>query len=287
MALQGTLDTFELPDVLRLLESTSKSGRLRVNGSSTDGSLWVDDGMIIASYSSSQVADGDHVGVLFELLRLHDGQFLFVAEDKPEEIKSPVTVGDLVTQAERHLEEWREIEEIVPSTDAWVRLVPELSSSTVTLEAESWRLVVAIGPGTTVASLGAHLGLSQVPVSRMVKDLVEKKLAEVDLDPPDLPELHHVVRASTTVGTEEDTSFTSVHGGASGAAALRAIIAGSTADGEDDADPFQGDPDDLMTQEEVESAAEEAGVDPDELGELGDGEINRASLLKFLSSVRS
>ena len=36
VALQGTLDTFALPDVLRLLASTQKVGRLRVIGDGGD-----------------------------------------------------------------------------------------------------------------------------------------------------------------------------------------------------------------------------------------------------------
>ena len=49
VALSGTLDTFALPDVLRLLASTAKSGRLRVSGNRGSGSVWVTDGEVVAS----------------------------------------------------------------------------------------------------------------------------------------------------------------------------------------------------------------------------------------------
>ena len=41
VALQGTLDTFALPDVLRLLAATKKTGRLRITGGRGTGSVWV------------------------------------------------------------------------------------------------------------------------------------------------------------------------------------------------------------------------------------------------------
>ena len=41
LALQGTLDTFSLPDVLRLLATTSKTGRLRIDGDRGLGSVWL------------------------------------------------------------------------------------------------------------------------------------------------------------------------------------------------------------------------------------------------------
>ncbi|MGH2685947.1 MAG: DUF4388 domain-containing protein, partial [Actinomycetota bacterium] len=49
MALQGTLDTFALPDVLRLLASTAKSGCLRVRGSRGEGEIWFESGAVVAA----------------------------------------------------------------------------------------------------------------------------------------------------------------------------------------------------------------------------------------------
>ena len=46
MALQGTLDTFALPDVLRLLAATKKTGRLRITGGRGTGSVWATAGEI-------------------------------------------------------------------------------------------------------------------------------------------------------------------------------------------------------------------------------------------------
>ena len=37
MALQGNIETFALPDVLRLLSSTSKTGKLRLEGTRGEG----------------------------------------------------------------------------------------------------------------------------------------------------------------------------------------------------------------------------------------------------------
>src|SRR5919106_1274303 len=47
LALQGTLDTFSLPDVLRLLATTAKTGRLRIDGDRGQGSVWLRDGSIV------------------------------------------------------------------------------------------------------------------------------------------------------------------------------------------------------------------------------------------------
>src|SRR5262245_32794776 len=53
MALQGTLDTFELPDVLRLLASTKKSGRLHLQSDRGTGDVWLDEGRVTSVRSDA------------------------------------------------------------------------------------------------------------------------------------------------------------------------------------------------------------------------------------------
>ena len=180
MALQGTLETFALPDVLRLLASTHKTGRLRLTGSSGSGSLWLDGGAIVGSEAArAPLADGP-TDVLFELMRFKEGDFVFDDDaTSPGATGSPTGVEDALAAAEAMLEEWKSIEAVVPSLAAWVSLRPELPGDDVTVDAAHWRQLVAVGGGITVAGLGDHLGLGELPISRAVKDLVELGLVEL------------------------------------------------------------------------------------------------------------
>jgi len=180
VALQGTLETFALPDVLRLLASTHKTGRLRLTGSSGSGSLWLDGGAIVGSEAArAPLADGP-TDVLFELMRFKEGDFVFDDDaTSPEATGSPTGVEDALAAAEAMLEEWKSIEAVVPSLAAWVSLRPELPGDDVTVDAAHWRQLVAVGGGITVAGLGDHLGLGELPISRAVKDLVELGLVEL------------------------------------------------------------------------------------------------------------
>ena len=47
MALQGTIDAFPLTDVLQLLSSASKSGRLLLEGDRGRAELWIEEGSVI------------------------------------------------------------------------------------------------------------------------------------------------------------------------------------------------------------------------------------------------
>jgi hypothetical protein len=179
VALQGTLETFALPDVLRLLASTHKTGRLRLTGGTGSGALWLDGGEIVAGEASGAPLAHGATDVLFELLRFKEGEFAFEDDQTAADPGEPAGVEDALGAAEAMLEEWKSIEAVVPSLDGWVSLRAELPGDEITIDADRWRQLVALGGGTTVRHLGEELGLGELPVSRTVKELVELGLVDV------------------------------------------------------------------------------------------------------------
>src|SRR5262249_5895048 len=150
---------FALIDVFRLLASTNKTGRLRVTGDRGNGSVWFDGGgVVLAAAHNTKPTDGP-VSVIFELLRLHEGSFVFEADVTPPEAGAPSDVEDLIREAEHLLIEWQEIEAVVPSVDLWVSLATELPRPEVVIDPDRWKVIVATGTGATVATIGDHLGL--------------------------------------------------------------------------------------------------------------------------------
>jgi hypothetical protein len=180
VALQGTLETFSLPDVLQLLSSTKKTGCLRVTGDRGQGNIWLKDGAIVGGETSAAPNAEGGVDVVFELLRFAEGEFVFEDGGEPESPGTPVEVTAALDEAGAMLEEWKAIEAVVPSGAHWVSLTAELTGDEVVVTAESWRAVVAVGGGTSVAGLGATLALGELAVARMVKSLVEQSLIGID-----------------------------------------------------------------------------------------------------------
>ena len=117
MALQGTIETFPLTDVLTLLGSSSKTGRLELTGDRGTGWLWVDGGSVVGGSVGERVMD-DPARLVFELLRFTDGAFEFTAtdhEDPADADLDPVPLSEGIVAASDLLEQWREIEAVVPS----------------------------------------------------------------------------------------------------------------------------------------------------------------------------
>jgi hypothetical protein len=160
------------------LASTKKTGRLLLHGDRGEGSVWLTDGQVTTIQTAAS-PDGDAGDGLFDLLRARDGGFSFETGTVADADGPCLDVEPLLHSTEKRLAEWREIEAVVPSLHAWVALVPEVAEPEVTIDAATWRLVATIGSGMTVGDLGRMLDLAEVPVCRVVRDLVTLGLGVV------------------------------------------------------------------------------------------------------------
>jgi hypothetical protein len=184
VALQGTLDTFALPDVLRLLAATKKSGSLRLTSEQGAGTVGFDDGAVRIVRADHVSHATEPVDALFELLRFEHGTFTFDAEVPAEPGGDRVDVEELLVAAEALLAEWREIAAVVPAMGAWVTLRRTLDADSVTVPSAQWSTLVAVGSGATVAAIAAELGLTELPVSRAVRDLHSLGVVDIDTEAP-------------------------------------------------------------------------------------------------------
>ena len=187
MALRGTLDTFGLPDVLRLLATTGKTGRLRVDGEQGRGSVWLRDGAVLTALTDrAESAPPDEA--LADLLRYEMGDFsfdtAFDGADQPTNGSEPHDIEQLLSSASRLLDEWNDLLGVVPSLDHRVGLVDAIpDDEEVTIDARRWEIITALGPGCTAGELASSLDLTELDVLRTVHDLVQMGIVEVS--PPD------------------------------------------------------------------------------------------------------
>src|SRR4051812_7234280 len=101
VALQGTLDTFALPDVLRLLAATTKTGRLQISGNRGAGEVWLDQGNVVGGHADARTETTSDV--VFELLRHEAGSFEFLPDDDAPTGHDPIDVDEVIGEAEAKL----------------------------------------------------------------------------------------------------------------------------------------------------------------------------------------
>lgn len=178
MSLQGSLETFALPDVLVLLASTKKSGELRVQGGRGEGRVWVQDGEIVQTHFGGK--DLSSLDTVFELLRISSGNFSFATGEAPSAPHEPELIDGVLAEAQDRLAEWREIEKVVPRLDVVLDMAPEAPDSQVTVTADQWKLLVAVAGGRSVAELMTRIARSEFDTCKAVKGLVEARLISLD-----------------------------------------------------------------------------------------------------------
>lgn len=183
MSLQGSIETFAVADVLRLLAATSKSGRLTVQGPARSGTVWVDSARVLAAESPSTPHVQGPVDVLFQMLRFDKGSFRFEVDKYPPNPGEPLDIELALGEAESMLNEWRELEQHIPSTDAWIQLDDELPGDHVTLSAQEWRTLVAVGGGRTVAEIGDLLDAGELATYRHVSRVLDLGMVAITTRP--------------------------------------------------------------------------------------------------------
>ncbi|MCU1353581.1 MAG: hypothetical protein JWM05_2790 [Acidimicrobiales bacterium] len=187
MALHGDLETFPLPDVLRLLSSTAKTGRLEIDGGDEHGELWFAGGQLTGGRVSTDLNASGSVDVVYELQRLSGASFEFLAEDEADGGEEPNHVDHVLGLAEAMLDEWRAVAAVVPSLDVWASLVPEIEHHEVLIDAERWRTIAGLRGGMSVRELADRFALTELAACRAVKDVVEMGLVAVGEELPAAP----------------------------------------------------------------------------------------------------
>lgn len=180
VALQGSIESFHVADVLRLLDASAKVGRLVVTGDRGTASVWVEGGSIVAGVPSFGGPPDLEIGeTVLDLLRFASGSFVFEAEVRCDVPGAPMAIGPAVDAAEAALREIESLTDLIPSADAVVSMTPSLPGDTVTLDRSSWAALAQLSAGVTVSELGRRLGLDDVALFRQVALLVELGVAQV------------------------------------------------------------------------------------------------------------
>lgn len=185
--LQGTFETLSLPELLGLLASSRKTGALWLEAGPATAAVYVDGGRCCAAQSgdlTGAVSDAPAllsrlVEICFAAARTEDGSFRFGGEAPPWTCDETVDLDVAIDELGRLLDEWREIQAIVPSLDCRLKLTDELGSDKLVVDRDRWRLLVAIDGRRTVRELVRKLSLPVLDVCHAVVALVEAGAASV------------------------------------------------------------------------------------------------------------
>ena len=179
--LQGTLETLSLPELLGLLAQSRKSGALWLDAANSSAVVYIADGRCCAAESGEagdpitdpQALMARVVDVCFAIERADDGSFRFGPEQPPWACAETIDLEVGIDELGRLVEEWREIQAVIPSLECRIRLTDELGVEELRVDREWWRLVVALDGRRNVRDLVRK-------TNRPVLDVCHAILALVD-----------------------------------------------------------------------------------------------------------
>jgi hypothetical protein len=184
LALRGDLETLALVELLEFLASTGKSGCLRLDGDRGHGTVWLRGGAVAAA-ATDHAPDAPLAEVFCDLLSFETASFVFDRDGRLPEVGDTEGVLVLLDRAQLLLDEWQELHGLMPSLELRVGLAAEIAAGEqLTVTAEQWKALVAVGGGCTIARLAAVLGLSELGVMRVVHDLVSSGLVRLGTPQP-------------------------------------------------------------------------------------------------------
>ncbi len=179
--LQGTFETLGLTEVLSLLAHGRKSGALWLDAGPSSAVVYIDDGQCCAVATpdaADPVNDASKlmarlVDACFAVSRVEDGSFRFASDDAPWRCPTTVNLDVALDELSRLLEEWREIQVVIPSLDCRVRLAEELGVDELSVDRDRWALIIAVDGRRTVRDLGRRTGRAVLEVCHALSALID------------------------------------------------------------------------------------------------------------------
>lgn len=118
---------------------------------------------------------------VFRLAQWDGGEFELVDEAHPFGPAFRFETEALLATAERRMDEWRRIREVVPSVDMGVQAVSDLPEdrAEIVVARDEWRLLARLTPGCDVAEVAAALGETEFRTCRTLAAMVDSGIVEL------------------------------------------------------------------------------------------------------------
>jgi hypothetical protein len=190
MQLAGTFDPDDFVDILDLLARRRCRGRLAVRAGGLHGLVRLVDGDAVAAEASGSVVVHSKSKwpvtleyVCFEALRCSFGTFDLSPDEDATFVPGPrVPLKEGLDGGKKRLELWRQVEKTVRTLDAVPRLAEALSAD-ITVDRDSWTVLVALDGRRSIAALAKRLNRDVLELCQVLEPLV--KDGAVLLDQPE------------------------------------------------------------------------------------------------------
>ncbi len=164
---RGNLAQLSLLDILKMLSTGNRSGRLDVHQGTKNGEIYLQRGALVHAVSGSQMGEK----VVYTLMGWMEGDFSFTPDVEASEQSIDVTTEQILLEAARQADQWGDIKEVLSSTDAVFSISPSGSTNTVSLKPIEWQVLAQINGQRSVIEIAELLKLHEFEVAKIIYSL--------------------------------------------------------------------------------------------------------------------
>jgi hypothetical protein len=175
MALRGDFKDFELNDIFQLIHMGGKDGALHLKGNNGTGVIYFERGNI------KHAEAGKHAGTdaINIFLKWDNGTFEFIAEENTDKVTINLPVHNVILEAARQIDEWKKMEDIIPSVEVVVDFEEEPDVSDIELRPLEWKALSIINGEKTLKEIAEELNMKTFDLAKILYGLIQSGLIKV------------------------------------------------------------------------------------------------------------
>ncbi len=188
--LQGNLKDFDITDILQLIHMNKKDGCLEIKTNDDIGKIFFQNGVVIHAETNDNTGEN----AIKKILMWSEGDFIFQADVHTDRKTIELPIQHLMLEAARQIDEWKQIEKIIPSLDLVIKMVenPETGTENIKLTSEEWKMLTFVDDESTIKELAQKVNQSEFETAKIFVGLISSGLVyteeKIDIQIPDIEE---------------------------------------------------------------------------------------------------
>jgi len=158
MGLEGNLKDFDLADILQLISLGKKTGALNVEIDKDKGAIFFEEGTAVFASAGDMLGDG----AITRILRWRKGSFVFKPDETVDQHNVQSPIMHLVLEAARQIDEWEDIQKLIPSLDLILAIEekPPAGTEDIQLQPLEWKVLATVDGSRPITQIvkDSHLG---------------------------------------------------------------------------------------------------------------------------------
>jgi len=177
MALEGSLEDFELTDVFQLIQLGAKDGSLRIQTPSDVGVVYFKDGMVVHAKTNNLIGEQ----AIDSILQWRKGRFVFRPGEETLEKTVELPIQQVILDAARRIDELNKIQRLIPSFDMVPKIVevPDVGIEKINLRPEEWKVLAFVDGTLSIRQISERVKLSEFETGRILYGLISSGLVKL------------------------------------------------------------------------------------------------------------